>query len=1257
MKKSGNDRPASGSEVTDPDPGENPRLIGLLSSASADGTAVSEADLERTWQLLIEILDAGSPEIAAGVRTLFETADDAARAIGVTGATVFSSPVSADDGIADRDWSLVVTLDPTTCGLAPTSDVEVGLSSLTVDWRGETVEAFAAGVLRIDGVEVDVGLALPDFVLTGATRDEDGPAHDLPNGDAFLRRRGFDFGQGRRAPKLRGLHVVLAPSFERYLVSLEVENALSLGDAFRVGVLEIDATYEGGISATATGHAFADLLMTIGGQSVEFLLDGEIDPEGWRLAGEVFIDRDVATLGNLIASLSAENSVDVPAFLRDIALDDLGVAYASVDDSLRAHARISWDGTPIVLSFARHDGAFSASGLMLIHGADPSGEDETGDLALELDFAEIGGNATLIARYASDGHGLDVAALARALTGNAMDVPAHFTIASAFAALQQRDGQRLVLISADMNAGFDLGVLRDVPFVGGLLPAEDTIGAALRAVTVHPLKEWTEPRAEGKTALAALSALAPVDAGIPPKLRSAFQGLVDLKLGGGERKTTAVEFGPAVPDGRGAGSSQTPKVTSSASRADNVQWLDVGKSLGPLHLARLGFAINGGHLAVKADASLSAAGVTLSADGLGFVLALPTESEPLRFEHVTLDGFGVDFRRDPLRFAGAFLNSDGEFAGAVTISAPTFDLHAVGAMSMIEHAPSMFLYGVLDYPLGGPGFFYVEGFAAGFGLHRKLRAPTLREVRDFPLVSDVLGTPRRPHGRDAPVPAGAVRAPDIGSKLETFHEWIQPRLGEYFFAAGIRFTSFKVIEGFALVIVRASEHFDVDLIGTATYETPPRLADGVPALAHVELDLLGYFGPDEGIVSIEARLNRNSYVFSGACKIRGGFAFVSWFAGDNAGDFVLSVGGYAPGFDPGHYPAVDRVSIEYRVSSAVTLSGDCYLALTPSLVMAGFSAHARAHFGDLEVWFDLSVDFRIRWEPYHYDAHAHVAIGAKWHVFRIDAWADLHVWGPEFSGRAHVDWAICSFNVTFGAAVRTGPSPIGWDDFAKSFLPLAPGDATPDLLACRVVSGLSETVRTERGDFWIVNPADLCVAVASVVPLVRVSGTKDGPAKGLGIAPMDKAGLRPDLRLSLAHEGSDVVLSKVLTVEPRIKRFPPALWSDTLTPPRDAPMVEAYGEVVLTPKAAKAGEARRFPRRDLGHGAGSDVPEDSVPTGAAWSPAAGTATGACLADPAAAARRAAFLGALGFEKDSVRIGTRYAEGLSAGAAMTMGAAA
>jgi hypothetical protein len=436
-----------------------------------------------------------------------------------------------------------------------------------------------------------------------------------------------------------------------------------------------------------------------------------------------------------------------------------------------------------------------------------------------------------------------------------------------------------------------------------------------------------------------------------------------------------------------------------------------------------------------------------------------------------------------LSVGGAFLNANGDFAGKLVIGTPKFALNATGAFMMLNGTPSLFGYVAIDTPIGGPAFFFVEGLAAGFGLHRRLHAPPIDAIGTFPLIAD----------------AGKPPPPKVvpGDELRKLHEVVSPELGEYFLAVGVKFNSFRLLHGHALLVVSVGKDFEIDLIGTADFVSPPDLPANMPALARVRLDLLARIVPREGLVAVEARLDPLSYVYGPLCHLSGGFAFYAWTAGTLRGDFVLSVGGYHPQYQdrkPAHYPAVPRVELSYQVSPEVYLKGDAYFALTPATMMAGGGLHAQLVDGSLRAWADFTVDFWIDWEPYHYDARLHIGIGAEWKCFHTSAAADLHVWGPDFSGTAHVEWCVFSFDFAFGPQSAMVPRPITMQKFKQSFLGVDGTQASQDATVGIVVSGgligeveakAASGANPER--IPIVVPASLAITTSSRVPVATAT--------------------------------------------------------------------------------------------------------------------------------------------------------------------------
>src|SRR6185503_15741824 len=113
---------------------------------------------------------------------------------------------------------------------------------------------------------------------------------------------------------------------------------------------------------------------------------------------------------------------------------------------------------------------------------------------------------------------------------------------------------------------------------------------------------------------------------------------------------------------------------------------------------------------------------------------------------------------------------------------------------------SLFIYAMMDYPLGGPAFFFVNGLAAGFGYNRRLIAPSIDKVAEFPLVKHAVGK-----REDAPK--------DVLAALDSLRESVPPSVGDMFLAIGVKFNSFKLVNSFALLTFEFGNHFVVNLLG------------------------------------------------------------------------------------------------------------------------------------------------------------------------------------------------------------------------------------------------------------------------------------------------------------------------------------------------------------------------------------------------------------------------------------------------------------
>lgn len=460
-------------------------------------------------------------------------------------------------------------------------------------------------------------------------------------------------------------------------------------------------------------------------------------------------------------------------------------------------------------------------------------------------------------------------------------------------------------------------------------------------------------------------------------------------------------------------------VAADEKEAGSVKWLAVNKSIGVFHLSRLGISLRGSRLGILVDVSLLVNPFTFELLGAGIEADVPSLRDP----GFLLEGFSVDFHSASLSVSGAFRHSDDSYMGEVKVAAGSFSIAVMGEYS----GNGMTAYAVLSYPLGGPPCFVVTGLAAAFGYNRSLRLPDIDKVADYPLV------------------AAAVDGYDRARLVSGLKEYVADSSGERFLAAGVKFTSFEIVKGFALLTVAFGRNTEIGLLGLADIVMPPD--SGKTPIARAQLALKAAVQPALGTVSCEARLSEASYIFSQNCRLQGGFAVYMWFAGSHKGDFVVTLGGYHPAYHkPDHYPDVPRLGFNWDVlpvQNQLVLSGEFYFALTPSAMMAGGKLSAVYSCGNLRAYFIAYADFLLQWKPFAYDIRIGIALGASYrvdvwfihHTFTIELSADLHIWGPEFSGEAHISWYIISFTIPFGDTAKQNVPPLVWDEFRDSFIP------------------------------------------------------------------------------------------------------------------------------------------------------------------------------------------------------------------------------
>jgi hypothetical protein len=645
------------------------------------------------------------------------------------------------------------------------------------------------------------------------------------------------------------------------------------------------------------------------------------------------------------------------------------------------------------------------------------------------------------------------------------------------------------------------------------------------------------------------------------------------------------------------GSASASAPAPGVATVDDASWIAVQKAFGPLALERVGVRFQDGALHLLLDAHLSVAGLTLGLEGFGarVDLAHPSHVNPV------LDGIGIDFRSPTLQIGGSLLRQPwkgdqqtvDEYLGTAVVRTAAFSIDAIGSYRTVDGQPSLFVYASLDYPIGGPAFFFVTGLAAAFGYNRSFKLPPIDQLAGFPLLAAGAGKPLAPGG-------DGLR--DTSAKLRPY---IPAEVGAVFLGVGVRFNSFKTIESSALLTASFGRDVSFDLIGRSTLIMPAG-ATREQAVALIEMAWLASYRPADGLLALQAQLSPESYVFSKDCHLTGGFAFHSWFSGEHEGDFVLTAGGYHPRFDLAsrpHYPRVPRLGVAWKVSDALSIKGDAYYALTSSAAMAGGHLEMVWEQFPYKAWCKAGIDCLFDWKPLHYVGDAYVELGVSYTLelggtrhITVEVGADLSIWGPPFSGTARVNMSLFSFDVSFGSK-KAPPAPVHlFDHDAKTpgtgFSAMLPDVRT--LCAVSVVGGL-EGSGTKNGEkVWRVNAKALRLVVDSAIPS-KVLNTQ-----GMATAP-PQAGAKPEAvalsRFGIAPmaAGHDAVTSSMtITVtkrvkggpdrqavdihwkpvhfqyRPRIKGYPAALWGEPQDDrsaqgsPKDAALVQAFAGVDIT---------------------------------------------------------------------------------------------
>lgn len=1156
-----------------------------------------------------------------------------------------------------------VSLEWPAASWSPLPSVEFHAPAVSMDISKAGISGEATGIISFAGIDLAASLQFPEERIR-ASLSSDGISIALLLDHFQMSAHGFEH------LTISEMEVDLDLKTGARDLRIELEGVWTAG-AFAVTDLSLDIAYSGdkddGLQAVLTGHVEIEH-DTHDPIVIEISAVHQGRDMGWQLEGSGKFPGDCLPVGQALSNLMGKLGIYLPDAINALELSSIALGF----DTRTRDAHLSLE-----LGFDLHDGKPLPlhTALRLEH---PEGEPSRTSMTASLELADMefdvvflfsDGTTNLVGQYRNlTGEKMYLGKLVRAASPATAEMVGmsgehsgpSVTLNDVLLIAQSGDKNAAdaarkttrFLVALDADFGIDLSGLGNLPLIGSALPADQGL-----SIGVEPIVASRPP-----PDLAAVETILPPNRPfLPETIDFKYKFVTTIKVAGLSEK---LALGDPPPAETHTSRLDTPRIAPSLpdteTPSDKIHWIELNRHFGPLAIDRVGLGLlPHGKLAARIDAGLAVGPLTISLEGLGANIDINTHD--VRFD---LDGIGLELKQEALVVSGEFLRLGDAFVGRAMVEMETLSLGALGAYRKLEDGhPSFFAYAFLDYPLGGPPFFFVEGLALGFGYNRRLIIPEIQQLSDFPLISEVVNPGSR---------KGGLRA-----EMKALRRYLPAELDQYFLAIGIKFNSFKVMDGFALLCVSFGNHLEFDLIGETILQLPPP-AEGEESpvtLAKLIIPFSARYMPDEGFLAVDAEIAPGSFVYCPEVKLDGSMAFYSWFKGPHGGDFVFTMGGYHPDFFvPAHYPQQDRLRLlgfHWDVDSHFTVKGGLYYAMTPAAAMAGGMLDAQFHAGPLRAWFILGLDLLIQWQPYHYTAHAHVEIGASLTIdvpfvgslrVSISANADLELCGPELSGKAHVHTSVMgvsvNFDVSFERTKKGDPPKISWAEFERAFLP-----KPQDVCSISVTAGLLRTVQNDGLEIWVINPKEFALSTGSLIPsdTFDFGGTKLEVAYPIGAPAFGTGPMRHRLgpgdarhKIHVTRDngrGEYMDFDHHFDAAPARSTFPTALWGQSHDPRAsiNSGTVDAIGGCNLVPaKPPKPGTSSRIEREVLDYAVTvRDLKEEETSTAriiaAPPTPGWRADMAASLVDAETQDRRAAMLDLLKIQRSEITASARLVQ--------------
>ena len=995
-------------------------------------------------------------------------------------------------------------------------------------------------------LELDIQLALPSLTIDGSLHGDKGL-----NIRKFLNSLGFSEGSISAVPETLEIasadfHAALKD--KNYSISMQIDGIWAI-EHFSLNNISFYLGYYNSSLHGSFGCEFELEYETEPGETDSVIIELEaeygMEQQGFVFKGGIAAGSEL-NIGHIISMLGKKFGIaesSIPGFLSSMVLKEFHVTYSTADNSFELVCVCDMNAGGedndmnveicIEMSLSHTDAGWNIElkNRMYIN-----------DLCFTVDFKNVSGGETIfVAAYdkvRKEGEEpVENTCLHDMVAEISADL-ARFIPESLVIELNEvkfvyyHKGEfKQFLFGLEFEAGINF---QDIPFVGEYLPDDLTAGIkdlqgifASKAFSKEQVEEINSFFSNEVKAL-------PADE-LPKGLL--LVGELDIlgfiiPINTGKKETTK----PKTNALQAPGEPEEDPEEETAVVPSEITWFEVNKKLGPLSLQRIGFAFTDSKLTFEVDASLTMGPASLAMSGLSISSPI-SEFKPV----FGLNGFGFHIKRSSFEIGGDFLKSQTNdrdaYYGMVLVHAGTFGLKALGGYISANKADSdsrssFFIYANINIPLGGPPYLYLTGLAGGFGINNRLKLPTVEELPGYILLPG-----------SAPEQKASAEA-TVTNVLPQLQKYFIPESGQYWLAAGVSFSSFQMINAFALATVSFGNDLEVALIGSCSMGFPKGAAKPV---AYIEIALIAKYVQSTGLFSVEGIVLPASYILGDFCHISGQFAFYMWInppvtdGGPKAGEFLVSVGGYHPQFKaPSYYPQVPRLALNFNLGP-LQVTGEGYFAITPAFMMAGVALNAVWRSGPISASFKIGTDFIMSWAPFEYHSNIYCSVNFSLGKLHASLGTNLEIWGPEFGGKAHIDCWFAHFDIYFGGSKNTKPVLLKWNEFKTQFLP-----EDTNIIKVSVPAGLRNS--DTAGLDWIIEPDNFIIRAATQIPGTElIMNTSSGdyiPEKvwndKVSIKPMGKNNISSVLNFSLKDENG--VCIKEFTLKPVIEDSASSLW-------------------------------------------------------------------------------------------------------------------